>query len=332
MFLPQSSCTDIPPPFSDLFVPPTVVLISESFQARSIALHSSITPTCHTIVITGLLAFHQCRLFLILITTHWCVVPCACTWVSRTAAWPPSCYQKLFRWSPSASSSIEVVAQWAFFLLFLFSQYFSFSRVLQLFLFVGYCLLDHWRFIFTVKTCVTGFMLVPLYSSVLASNYKWKCIFRFYLLPVLLLFSSWGSYRFALICDHFASVTTLSGSLRGSGHLFDKFLTFCMYFCTVVFHFGIVVGKLTPFSVLGWSTLSSFRIRSWKDPSLYPFSLFKKKRKKSTICFNPLRVETEKHGARNGVWTFAFFFFFLVFNVPFTNTFIIFLELKERKR
>jgi hypothetical protein len=48
-------------------------------------------------------------------------------------------------------------------------------------------------------------------------------------------------------------------------HLFDQFLNFCVYFCTVVFLYGIIVEEPTTFPVLGSLILSSFRIRSGKD-------------------------------------------------------------------
>jgi hypothetical protein len=53
----------------------------------------------------------------------------------------------------------------------------------------------------------------------------------------------WGSNRFALICAHFTSITSLCGPLIGPGHLFDIFPTICNYFNIVLVCFGFVIGE-----------------------------------------------------------------------------------------
>jgi hypothetical protein len=56
--------------------------------------------------------------------------------------------------------------------------------------------------------------------------------------------------------------------------------TICNYFSTVVVCFGSIVGELTPFSIIGSSAPSSFRIRSEKDfPCNHFLIIFFKKKK-----------------------------------------------------
>jgi hypothetical protein len=102
------------------------------------------------------------------------------------------------------------------------------------------------RFGLTVETFATKFMLVHLLPAVptldFESAYSASASFQW-----LLLIPSESSYRFTLICVHFASVTA---SLRGLGHLFDQFFTFCNYFRTIFICFGSVVRLTTPFSFL----------------------------------------------------------------------------------
>jgi hypothetical protein len=63
--------------------------------------------------------------------------------------------------------------------------------------------------------------------------------------------------------------------------LLTHFLRFCNYFRTVLVCFESVVGKFTPFSFLGSSTLSSFLIKSENDQYfLQPFPYLIKKRER----------------------------------------------------
>ena len=82
----------------------------------------------------------------------------------------------------------------------------------------------------------------------------------------LLLVRSGGLDMFALICSPFASKTALRCPLRGPGHLFVPFPTFCNYFRTALVCFRSIVGKPTLFSFLGPSP-PSFRIMSRMDSS-----------------------------------------------------------------
>jgi hypothetical protein len=113
--------------------------------------------------------------------------------------------------------------------------------------FVGYCLLTFYWFVSLVETFVTELVLVPLFTTVLFTNFSIAFIaltsFRW-----LLLVTSGGSNMFALICAPFASETALRGPLRGLGHLFAPFPTFCNYFRIALACFGSIVGEPTPFS------------------------------------------------------------------------------------
>jgi hypothetical protein len=77
-----------------------------------------------------------------------------------------------------------------------------------LFFVLGYCLPVISRLDLDVEAFVTGLVLVPLSSSILATDFDSACStstsFRW-----LMLFSSGGLDRFALIGAHVASVTTL---------------------------------------------------------------------------------------------------------------------------
>ena len=130
--------------------------------------------------------------------------------------------------------------------------------------FVGYCLLVFYWFVSLVETFVTELVLIPLFITVLFTDFSSVFIalasFRWLLLVI-----SGGLDRFALICAPFASETALCGPLRGSGHLFVLFPTFCNYFCTALVYFGSIVRELTSFSFLGLSPPFSFRIKSEND-------------------------------------------------------------------
>jgi hypothetical protein len=132
---------------------------------------------------------------------------------------------------------------------------------------LGYCLPNLLLFDLVVETFDPLFVLVPLSTSVpdLDLNSAFTASVSLWWLLQLL---NGGTDRLALICAPFASETALCGPLRGPGHLFDPFPTLCLYFCTVFVQFGSIVGEPTPFSVLGFPTLSSFRIKSGKDPPL----------------------------------------------------------------
>jgi hypothetical protein len=92
--------------------------------------------------------------------------------------------------------------------------------------FVDCCLTTFNYFVLLVETFVPIFGLVPLFSAAPGVDYDSAFLasasFRW-----LLLVPSRRSYRFALICAHFSSVTTLCGPLKGPGHLFDQFPTIC---------------------------------------------------------------------------------------------------------
>jgi hypothetical protein len=95
----------------------------------------------------------------------------------------------------------------------------------------------------------------------------------------LLLVPNGGLDRFVLIYVPFTSVTALCGPLSGPCHLFDSFLNYCNYLCTILVYFESIVGELTPFSFLG-SLISSCKIRSGEDHSFNPFLIQLKKIKK----------------------------------------------------
>jgi uncharacterized protein YybS (DUF2232 family) len=96
---------------------------------------------------------------------------------------------------------------------------------------------------------------------------------------VIVVDPKWGIYRLVLFCTSLTYETTLCGLLKGSGHLFVIFPTFCIYFSTVFVYFESIVGKLIHFSSIGSATSSSFGIRSGKDPpcKLFLKSIRKKK-------------------------------------------------------
>jgi len=159
--------------------------------------------------------------------------------------------------SAPPSSSAAPAAFWCFviFLLYLFIIIIISQPVLALFFFgLGYYLLAYLWFGHLVEAFVSRSVLVPLSSSVLASNSD-SASSTSASFGCLLLFPSDGSYKFALICASFAFVTALCGPLRGPDHLFNPFPTLYMYFCIVLFHVGYVFGELTYFLVLGSSTL-----------------------------------------------------------------------------
>ena len=133
--------------------------------------------------------------------------------------------------------------------------------------FMGYCLLVFYWFVSLVETFVTELVLVPLFTTVLFTDFS-NAFIALASFWWLILVTSGGLDRFALICAPFASETALRGPLRGSGHLFVPFPTFCNYFRIVLICFGSIVGEPTPFSFFGLSPPSSFRIKSGKDPSL----------------------------------------------------------------
>jgi hypothetical protein len=104
-----------------------------------------------------------------------------------------------------------------------FRMYFcSYVCVLPHLCCMGYCLSVLMWFYLFVKTFITEFVLVPLFSvatdadsnsaSTASTSFQW-----------LSLFPSVGLDMFALIYAFLASVTTLCGLLRGPDHLFDLF-------------------------------------------------------------------------------------------------------------
>jgi hypothetical protein len=133
---------------------------------------------------------------------------------------------------------------------------------------MGSCLLVLCCLDLVVETFVLFYGLLPLYISVPDSDFDrafpTSTSFRWLLLVVF----RGGSDRFVLFCNPFILETAFSGPLKGPGHLFVPFPTLCIYCCTVNFRSGTVVGEPTPISILGSPTLSSFRIKSGKDPPL----------------------------------------------------------------
>jgi hypothetical protein len=117
-----------------------------------------------------------------------------------------------------------------------------------------------------VETFVTEFVLVPLFTAVLVTDFSSVFIasasFRW-----LLLVTSRGSNRFALVCAPSASEIVLHGPLKEPGHLFVPFLTFCNYFRTALICFGSIVVESTSFSFLG-SFPHLFPIKSGNDTFL----------------------------------------------------------------
>jgi hypothetical protein len=148
--------------------------------------------------------------------------------------------------------------------LVVFLMYCSFVLLLC---FVGYCLLAFYWFVYLVETFVTELVLVLLFTTVLFTDFS-SAFIALVSFWWLLLVISGGSDRFALICAPFAFETAFCSPLRGSGHLFVSFPTFCNYLCTALVCFRSIVRETTPFSFLRSFPPSSFRIRSGKDPPL----------------------------------------------------------------
>lgn len=141
------------------------------------------------------------------------------------------------------------------------------SFVFLLLFVLGLCLLVFYCLDLEAEAFVLILGLVPLYISVLISDFDSAFPAPTSVRWLLLVFRG-GSDRLALFCNLLAFETASCGPLRGPGHLFVPFPTVCIYCCTVTFRFGTVVGEPTPISILGSSTLSSFRIKSGKDPPL----------------------------------------------------------------
>jgi hypothetical protein len=105
----------------------------------------------------------------------------------------------------------------------------------------------------------------------------------------LLLIPSGGIDRLVLLCTSLTYKTALYSPLKELSHLFVPFLTFCIYFSTILVCSGSIIGEPTPFSFIRLVTSSSFWIRSGKDP---PCNIFLKlirrrpKKKKSPILQN----------------------------------------------
>jgi hypothetical protein len=134
---------------------------------------------------------------------------------------------------------------------------------------VGYCLLAFYWFVSLVETFVTELVLVPLFTTVLFTDFS-SAFIASVSFWWLLLVTSGGSDRFALICAPIASETALRGPLRGPGRLFVPFSTFYNYLCIALICFGSIVGEPTPFSFLGSFPPSSFQ--EWKGS--FPVILF----------------------------------------------------------
>jgi hypothetical protein len=222
------------------------VFRSSFVKTRSSLFGQFPTITCHSTLFLGLSA-SQCQLLWPNLTTT-----CRCVDLTRLPV-----FAKLH------SSAVATVF-WSFCCsLVVFLIYCCFVLLLC---FVGYCLLAFYWFVSLVQTFITELVLVPLFTTVLFTDFSSAFIasasFRW-----LLLVTSGGSNRFALICAPFASETTLRDPLRGRGHLFVPFPTFCNYFRTALVCFGSIIGEPTPFSFLG-SFPPSFRIRGGKDPSI----------------------------------------------------------------
>jgi hypothetical protein len=107
------------------------------------------------------------------------------------------------------------------------------------------------------KTLVSEFILAPLFSAVPYLDYYSAStalvVFKW------LLFSSEDINEFALLCVLLTFLTPSYSPLRGPGHLFDTFFTFCNYFSIVLVWFGFnIVGKPTIFSFIRSFTSSRF--------------------------------------------------------------------------
>jgi len=107
------------------------------------------------------------------------------------------------------------------------------------------------------KTLVSEFVLAPLFSAVPYLDYYSAStalvVFKW------LLFSSEDINEFALLCVLLTFLTSSYSPLRGPGHLFDTFFTFCNYFSIVLVWFGFnIVGKPTIFSFIRSFTSSRF--------------------------------------------------------------------------
>jgi len=135
-------------------------------------------------------------------------------------------------------------------------------------LFAIFFLLCYMGFCFSLwESTVFEFVLVTLFSAVLFLDFN-SIVTVLTIFWWLLQVSSGGAVGLVLICFPFTFLTALSGPLKGPGHLFITFPTFCSYFYTVLVWFVSNVGKPTLFLLIGLTTFSSVRIRSGMDPLL----------------------------------------------------------------
>jgi hypothetical protein len=100
-------------------------------------------------------------------------------------------------------------------------------------------------------------VLVPLFFAVPDFDY-FSASTASTIFGWLLLFLSTGTDGLALLCTPLAFLTALCSSLRGLGHLFNQFPDICIYFNTVLFLFGSIVGEPTSFSFIRLTASSSF--------------------------------------------------------------------------
>jgi hypothetical protein len=84
-----------------------------------------------------------------------------------------------------------------------------------------------------VKTFDLISMLVPLFFDPWFGF--WHYLYIFSLLSVVVVVFYVGVQISSPLCVYFAFLTTLYYHLRGPRYLFDQFLTFYLYFCTVSF-------------------------------------------------------------------------------------------------
>jgi hypothetical protein len=126
--------------------------------------------------------------------------------------------------------------------------------------YLGFCF-------FLWETTVFECVLVTLFTAVLFLDFN-SVVIVLAIFWWLLQVSSGDAVGLVLIYFPFIFITALSGPLKGPGHLFVSFPTFCSYLYAVLVWFGSNVGEPTPVSLFGLTTFSSVRIRSGTDPPL----------------------------------------------------------------
>lgn len=154
-----------------------------TMDLKSKSLCSSIASTCHTIMFISLPALHHCRR--VVVTRRHVFFELL------PKALPPISLNLTLCWSFCSVSFFTAFFYYYFSCIFLFNVFCSFRSLLLVLCFVGFCFFALCLFDLFVVTFVIGLVLVPPYTSVHALDYN-SCIFRFSLLPVVVVASKRG--------------------------------------------------------------------------------------------------------------------------------------------